>query len=441
MPCLMAMDCSGAELCAQLSGGNTLCTAPCTKSSDCSISELCYAGTSYSGAPINVCVNETGACSPSGTDGGPGSDAGPGSTCAGYAAPDTPAGCSCASGHTCGANNCYGGYFCNLTTNKCAAPPTGCTATTSDGGTITPSPDAGPGGCTSGPVPTCTVTSNVSATSGGTASTLYFAVIGDTRPADDNDTTAYPTSIITKIYSDIQNISPSSPPFVIGTGDYQFDDPGSGNQATQLGYYNTARGGYSGVFWPVMGNHECDGYTASNCASGCPSGDTCGGGSNTENFLVWQSLFLTPIGVTDPWYSRTITATDGSWTAHFIFVALNYWNTTQQSWLQTQLATSATYTFVIHHEGSTAGSPTALATVESMEKGHETLSIVGHSHEWQYNSSVPEVIIGNGGAPLATSNQTYGYTIFNRQPNGNIMVTAYDYSTNTAVSGEQFTVQ
>ncbi len=187
-----------------------------------------------------------------------------------------------------------------------------------------------------------------------------------------------------------------------------------------------------------MGNHECDGYTASNCASGCPSGDSCSG-ANTENFLGFQSKFLTPIGETLPYYTRTVTASDGSWTAHFIFVAPNYWNSTQQSWLTTQLAAAGTssksnYIFVIHHEDATAGAPTSLSTIESAEKSVETVSIVGHSHTWAHGgSNSKELLVGNGGVP-STSDKNLGYTTVLRQSNGELVISNYDFITREVVN-------
>lgn len=48
--------------------------------------------------------------------------------CAGYAAPTVAAGCMCAAGKTCTANNCYGGYYCELTAipPKCVPKPATC---------------------------------------------------------------------------------------------------------------------------------------------------------------------------------------------------------------------------------------------------------------------------------------------------------------------------
>ena len=53
---------------------------------------------------------------------------------------------------------------------------------------------------------------------GGTVSRLYFAVVGDTRPANVDDTSGYPTTVITKIFQDMQGMSPP-PTFGVSTGD------------------------------------------------------------------------------------------------------------------------------------------------------------------------------------------------------------------------------
>ena len=55
------------------------------------------------------------------------SSAKPGS-CKGYAAPTETATCKCPAGKACGANNCYGGYYCELTTTppKCVPKPASC---------------------------------------------------------------------------------------------------------------------------------------------------------------------------------------------------------------------------------------------------------------------------------------------------------------------------
>lgn len=395
--CVSSIDCPAGAECALL-GGGAYCEATCSSDSDCAAGSTCSPTRTAEGGSLMLCTSSSSTCR--GTSTGPSVDF---SANAGQDAAVT----SVRDGSVAGGDMSMSGSF----------------------------------------------TSNVTA-SGGTESQLFFAVIGDTRPYNPDDTANYPASpplpactttndksvgtdtascgAINKIYQDIQAANPR-PPFVISTGDYQYATPGKGDSATQLGYYLGARATYSGVEWPAMGNHECDGYTASNCASGCPSGDSCSG-SNTENFLNFQSKFLSAIGETLPYYARTISASDGSWTAHFIFVAPNYWNSTQQSWLTSQLAAAGTssksnYIFVIHHEDATAGNPSSLSTIESAEKKVETLSIVGHSHTWAHGGSNPkELLVGNGGVP-STSLQNLGFTTVSRQTNGDLVVSNYDFMT------------
>jgi hypothetical protein len=51
------------------------------------------------------------------------------SGCAGYASPNSNAACHACSGGSCQPNGCYGGYWCDTSTNHChASPPAGCDA-------------------------------------------------------------------------------------------------------------------------------------------------------------------------------------------------------------------------------------------------------------------------------------------------------------------------
>jgi hypothetical protein len=65
-----------------------------------------------------------------GFDAGSGEDAGgAGVMCEGYADPNTTAGCTCAATDPseCQANGCYGGYWCDTSSNGCRKdPPSGC---------------------------------------------------------------------------------------------------------------------------------------------------------------------------------------------------------------------------------------------------------------------------------------------------------------------------
>ncbi len=284
--------------------------------------------------------------------------------------------------------------------------------------------------------------------SGGTLSTLSFAIIGDTRPPTEDDTAEYPTAVITQIYKDVEAASPR-PAFAVTTGDYQFASPSHtpGTQATQIGYYMGARAAFSNIVFPTMGNHECDGTVQDNCyacGSACSNeGGTCiGGVCETPNYTVWASNMLTPIGKTLPYYTININGTGSAWTAKFVFIACNAWSTTQATWLAAQLATPTTYTFVVRHEGTIATtapclSGTGSANADTIIGQHPyTLLIAGHTHTYAYYSDEKQVIVGNGGAPLADT-VDYGYVIA-RQSGTSINFTEYDYLTNAV--NQTFTV-
>lgn len=257
---------------------------------------------------------------------------------------------------------------------------------------------------------------------GGTASTLYFAIVGDTRPPTENDLAGYPTSIITKIYQDVEALDPR-PPFVVSTGDYQFSSTGSSSTASQqVDLYMQARAIYTGTWFPAMGNHECTGGDTSNCPAGSSS--------PTANYQAFMSSMLAPIKKTLPYYVINVNATDGSWTSKFVFTAPNAWDTTQQSWLSTVLAQKTTYTFVIRHEPSTSNPvPAGVPAIDSILANYPyTLLIAGHSHEYGHYSDAPKVaVIGNGGAPLSSSSKDYGYGVCAQRSDGALVCDEVDY--------------
>jgi predicted phosphodiesterase len=265
---------------------------------------------------------------------------------------------------------------------------------------------------------------------GGTVSELRFAVVGDTRPANEDDTSSYPTAIITKIWQDVAAESPAVQ-FVVSTGDYMFANPSGSTQMTQLNKYMGARSAFSGLQYPAMGNHECTGATASNCGSGTADGVT-------KNMTDFISTMLQPIGVSQPYYEEKFSAADGSWNAKLVVVACNAWTPTQSSWLTTALAEPTTYTFVVRHEGVDSMSQTPCSASQTIINAHPlTLLIVGHTHTYRHYASDKEIIVGNGGAPL-TSGMNYGYVVITRNANGDLVVTAKDYMTGAAL--DSFTI-
>jgi hypothetical protein len=275
----------------------------------------------------------------------------------------------------------------------------------------------------SGPI-TATIGPN-----GGTETKLYFAVVGDTRPPVEDDTAGYPSAVIGKIYADVTALNPM-PPFVIGTGDYQFSNPWGSEAPKQFALYNAAKSKYSGIEFPAMGNHECTGGTATNCGPGSSY-------PTTNNYSAFVSALLAPIGKTQPYYSLTVNAANSAWTAKFVVIAANYWNSAQAAWLDSTLAQPTTYTFVVRHESAKVTSAPGVSPSEAiMAKYPYTLAIVGHTHTY-YHSATREVVFGNGGAPLSSSG-SYGFGLVIQRDNGNIEVDEIDMNTGLADSNFRF---
>jgi hypothetical protein len=268
---------------------------------------------------------------------------------------------------------------------------------------------------------------------GGTVSRLLFAVVGDTRPAEVDDTAGYPSQIIGTIFGDIAALTPM-PSFVVATGDYQFASITKTDQAAQVALFVAASAKYPGPLFPAMGNHECNGYTDSNCLDGGSDdgGDEDGGQDGlTLNYAAFASQLLAPIGQTNPYYVINVNAPDASWTAKFVFVAANAWSPTQATWLDQALAVTTTYTFVIRHEEDSASTAPGVSPSAAIIDNHPyTLIIVGHTHTYS-RPSINEVLIGNGGAPLSGTGD-YGFGVFSQQADGNIAVDVIDYATGLA---------
>jgi hypothetical protein len=395
--CVSDQDCGGT-VCAQL-GNDSKCVPACPNGNECASDRACVSATNVAGAQVSVCVPRGDECglSADDLDSGP-----PPQQCPGLAGPTTAASCtSCTGKPNCQPNGCYGGWWCNTATNRCQSPPSGC----------------GSSGPFDGGAP---VTGNVGAT-GGTLNRLYFAVIGDTRPPSPDDTGSYPTPIITKIFQDVQALSPR-PAFVVSTGDYMFASVGSPEADKQLDLYLGARAGYAGTTFPAMGNHECTGATASNCGAGSTNGIT-------TNYTSFMQKMLGPIAMSAPYYSVRVDAPDGSWTSKFVVIAANAWDATQSAWLDGELAKPTTYTFVVRHEGAQANTAPGVTPSEQIMAAHPyTMSIVGHAHTYFHFSGSREVVVGNGGAPLSTG-KNYGFAVVQQRPDNAIQVDMLDWST------------
>ena len=255
---------------------------------------------------------------------------------------------------------------------------------------------------------------------GGTASRLYFAVVGDTRPVGRDDVAGYPSGVIGMIYGRIAALDPA-PAFVVSTGDYLFASERGSSAQDQVALYASARALYPGPLFPAMGNHECTGATASNCGDGNPDG-------MTDPLRAFEQGLLAPIGQKEPYYEVDVEETGGGWSAKLVVVAANAWSAAQASWFETALSRPTTYTFVVRHEPAYATTAPGVAPSEAILARHPyTLVICGHKHSYE-RSSEREVIVGNGGAPL-TGSKSYGFAVVDQAPDGMLAVDMVDYAT------------
>ncbi len=269
---------------------------------------------------------------------------------------------------------------------------------------------AGCGGSSGGAAPT-----GVGA-GGGTVDHLYFAVLGDTRPAVMDDTSGYPTSTITGIYRDIQAMSPR-PQFAVATGDYMFASTTGTQAQPQMDLYLAARSAYSGTVFAAMGNDECDGTTAGDCTPG-----------QTPNYDAFMSGLVAPLGQSAPYYAVKIGAADASWTAKLVVIACNAWSATQQSWLTAELASPTTYTIVVQHDpASVPTAPCVTATAALLAQSPYDLLLAGHLSTFEYVAP-KELVVGNGGAPLLGSSIDFGYVTVEKVAAG-WQVVLYDQAT------------
>jgi Calcineurin-like phosphoesterase len=249
---------------------------------------------------------------------------------------------------------------------------------------------------------------------GGGGQRLRFAVFGDCRPPNLDATSNYPSAIIGGVFKLAQQHGAQ---FVVGTGDYMFASTSSAVSA-QVKLFQQARANYAGPVYLTMGNHECNGFTASNCPQL----------NETPNVQAFMAQ-LAPSGATKPYYRIDVPTPLGA--AKFVFVAANAWDATQQAWLQQQLASPTAYTFVIRHEPAADTSAPGVSPSESLIKqAAYTLELNGHTHEYR-RVDTKHVISGNAGAPLTAG--SYGLLIIDQGTDGNITVTAIDEATGQAV--------
>jgi hypothetical protein len=209
------------------------------------------------------------------------------------------------------------------------------------------------------------------------------------------------------------------PQFVVTTGDYMFARPAGTQGAVQLQKYLGARANYRGTLFPALGNHECTGATAGNCAT-----------TSTASLASFRSMLLGPIGRSTLYYAFDVNEPSRQWTAKFIVAACNAWDATQAAWLTQQLTRPTTFTFVIRHEPLGVAAP-CTTEMDALVAAHPyTMLLVGHTHT--YSHSGRQLVEGVGGAPISGS-AVYGFATIEQLSTG-FQVTQYETGTRRVVS-------
>lgn len=246
----------------------------------------------------------------------------------------------------------------------------------------------------------------------GGSGPLNFAVFGDARPPNADETTSYPSTILSGIFSMAKAKGAS---FMIGTGDYMYADSQAAVDA-QIALFKQAEANFTNPIYLGMGNHECNGYTDSNCPL------------FNEYPNVKAYMEMLPATVKTPYYRIDFDTPAGK--AKLIFVAANAWSTTQEAWLTAQLADATKYTFVIRHEpynGPHDTAPGAGPSEMLLAPGNYTLELLGHTHEYK-RTDTTHVISGNAGAPISGGGG-YGFLLVEQLADETIQVSEYDEAT------------
>jgi hypothetical protein len=346
-------------------------------------------------------------------------------------------------GHTCGANNCYSGWYCELAQHRCVAPPASCTGAGGGGGTGggvsgtgggvsgTGGGVSGTGGGVSGTGGGVSGTGGgVSGTGGGVSGTgggsgigptggrvslLHFGTTGDTRPPACEDTPNYPTPIINAI---ADRMTARGAQFVVDLGDHMYVCNDSLPISTQqMGLYMTAVHRFPGTWFMTMGNHEC--YHG-----------PCLLGSQNANYVAFMSA-LSPIA-NKPYYAFNIDTSLGR--ATFVVIADNAWDSVQAAWLDATLHDAdlnAKYTIVIRHHPE--GDTSVTTNSESMQivRAHKfALFLTGHSHLYKHmtTDNGRDLVLGTGGAQLIAGGSFYGYAMVDQLTDGRLQVSVFNLS-------------
>ena len=235
---------------------------------------------------------------------------------------------------------------------------------------------------------------------------MHFAVMGDCRPANYVNTAsgaaaAYPTQIITRIFSEIVGRNPD---FALFSGDmvYTVNPPDGTAAGAQIDLFLSARNQLDRPFAAALGNHE---------------------DSDGVDVPVFQQKLGQPL----TYFGFTIHTQKGD--VRFTVPDDTYWDSRQLTWVQSELSSSAPYHIVLKHYPSDSTENDETTFKQLIAQYPPTLILEGHSHT--YDKPHPnEMVLGTAGAPLANSAPGYGYAIVDQLSSGKFQVSVYDEGTN-----------
>jgi hypothetical protein len=125
-PCSTSKGCPTTARCVQIAGNLTFCATACPKGNECASDETCTAlPPGPTSDAVRACVPSSGACTPAKP---PQNESATPERCGVLSGPTTAAECrSCdVENLGCQPNGCYGGWWCNTTTDRCERPPAIC---------------------------------------------------------------------------------------------------------------------------------------------------------------------------------------------------------------------------------------------------------------------------------------------------------------------------
>src|SRR5439155_26414107 len=117
-------------------------------------------------------------------------------------------------------------------------------------------------------------------------------------------------------------------------------------------------------------------------------------------------------------------------------IADNGWDSAQASWLESTLQDAdahAKYTLVIRHHPEGDSSVTTNAASMQIIRAHKfALLLTGHSHLYRHmtTDSGRDLVLGIGGAPLATSGAFNGYAMVDQLADGKLQISVYNLAGN-----------